>query len=120
MSAVWLEKRDPARNLARFDAITVTPTLFGAWALGRAWGRSGQPGTVREAWFATAELAATAGLQLIRRKERRGSAKPPGPLMGGWGTGTALSTPSRVPLRWLTAGELRPAPFRSRRDSRDS
>jgi predicted DNA-binding WGR domain protein len=30
MSAVRLEKRDPARNRARFYAITVTPTLFGA------------------------------------------------------------------------------------------
>ena len=90
MSAVWLEKRDPARNLARFYAITVTPTLFGEWALVREWGRIGQPGTVREEWFETAELAETAGLKLIRRKERRGYAKPPGRLMGDWGTGTAL------------------------------
>jgi predicted DNA-binding WGR domain protein len=72
MSAVRLEERDPARNRMRFCAVTVTPTLFGPWAVVREWGRIGQPGTVREEWFETAELAEAAGLRLIRRKERRG------------------------------------------------
>ena len=76
MSAVRLERREPARNRMRFYAVAVTPTLFGAWALVREWGRLGQPGTVREDWFATAELAEDAGPRLIRRKERRGYKQP--------------------------------------------
>ena len=72
MSTVWLEKRDPTRDMARFYTATVAPTLFGPWALVREWGRIGQPGTVREEWFATAELAEDAGRRLVQRKERRG------------------------------------------------
>ena len=44
---LYLEKRIPARNQKRFYTITVTPTLFGSWAMVREWGRIGQPGTVR-------------------------------------------------------------------------
>ncbi len=76
MRAVWLERRDPATGMARFYAISVAPTLFGPWALVREWGRIGQPGTVREEWFETAVLAESAGLRLIRRKERRGYKQP--------------------------------------------
>ena len=48
MTPIRLERREPARNRQRFYAILVTPTLFGAWAMVREWGRIGQPGTVRE------------------------------------------------------------------------
>ncbi len=41
MSTVWLEKRAAARGMARFCAVTVTPTLFGSWAIVREWGRRG-------------------------------------------------------------------------------
>ena len=76
MTAVWLETRDPARNRRRLYAITVAPTLLGRWAVVRAWGRIGRPGTVREDGFATAEQAASAGAKLTRRKERRGYRAP--------------------------------------------
>ena len=69
---LYLEKRIPARNQKRFYTITVTPTLFGAWALVREWGRIGQPGTVREMGFETEGEAWAAGEQWRRRKERRG------------------------------------------------
>ena len=48
MPSIYLERREPARNIQRFYAIIITPTLFGAWAMVREWGRIGQPGTVRE------------------------------------------------------------------------
>jgi predicted DNA-binding WGR domain protein len=51
--SIRLERREPARNIQRFYAITVTRTLFGSWAMVREWGRIGQPGTVRETWFET-------------------------------------------------------------------
>jgi len=51
MIPIRLERREPARNIQRFYAITVTRTLFGSWAIVREWGRIGQPGTVREMGF---------------------------------------------------------------------
>jgi predicted DNA-binding WGR domain protein len=47
MTPIRLERREPARNIQRFYAISVTRTLFGSWAMVREWGRIGQPGTVR-------------------------------------------------------------------------
>ena len=61
---IHLERREPARNRQRFYAILVTPTLFGAWAMVREWGRIGQPGTVREAGLASEQAAATASASL--------------------------------------------------------
>ena len=49
----YLEKRIPTLNQQRFYSIHVIPTLFGLWAVVRAWGRIGQPGKVRELWFET-------------------------------------------------------------------
>ncbi len=72
VTSIYLERREPARNRQRFYAILVTPTLFGAWALVREWGRIGHPGTVRETWFATESAAIQAGAALRQRKERRG------------------------------------------------
>ncbi|HPB76557.1 MAG TPA: WGR domain-containing protein [Chromatiaceae bacterium] len=72
MTPVYLERREPTRNRQRFYAILVTPTLFGAWAMVREWGRIGQPGTVREMWFETEGAAVEAGARLCQRKEKRG------------------------------------------------
>ena len=72
MPVLYLEKRIPARNQQRFYTITVTPTLFGSWALVREWGRIGQPGTVRETEFETEGEAWAAGAQVRQRKEKRG------------------------------------------------
>jgi predicted DNA-binding WGR domain protein len=72
MNIARLEKRDPAKNMARSYRIWVTPTLFGSYAVVREWGRIGSPGTVREEWFESEEEAIHARLRLCRRKERRG------------------------------------------------
>ena len=69
MTPIHLEQREPARNRQRFYAILVTPTLFSAWAMVREWGRIGQPGTVREAWFETESAAWAAGAQWRERQE---------------------------------------------------
>ena len=70
--SISLVRREPARNIQRFYAILVTPTLFSAWAMVREWGRIGQPGTVRETWFETEAAAIEAGAKIRRQKERRG------------------------------------------------
>ena len=72
VTSIYLERREPARNIQRFYAITVTRTLFGSWALVREWGRIGQGGTVRETWFETEGAARAAGEQWRERKEKRG------------------------------------------------
>lgn len=72
LNPIHLEWREPARNRQRFYAITVTRTLFDGWALVREWGRIGQPGTVREAWFETEGAARAAGERVRQRKEKRG------------------------------------------------
>jgi predicted DNA-binding WGR domain protein len=72
MTSIYLERREPAHNRQRFYAITVTPTLFGSWAMVREWGRIGQPGTVREMEFATEGEAIEAGMKVRQRKEKRG------------------------------------------------
>lgn len=72
MRAVHLRRIDAARNMARYYALDVQPTLFGEWALVREWGRIGQGGQQRAAVYGT-ESEATAALDRQRRvKERRG------------------------------------------------
>ena len=69
---IHLERREPAYNRLRFYNIAVTPTLFGGWALVRAWGRIGQPGTVRETWFESENAAIEEGERVRQGKEKRG------------------------------------------------
>ena len=76
---IHLERREPARNIQRFYAITVTRTRFGSWAMVREWGRIGHPGTVRETGFATETAAIQAGAAMRQRKERRGYRAVGGP-----------------------------------------
>lgn len=68
----YLEKHDPAKNLARFYRLLVLPNLFGEWTLQREWGRIGQAGKVRNLHFPSQEEAAQAFLKLEATKRRRG------------------------------------------------
>ena len=40
---IVLTRSDPDRNMHRFYALDVTPTLFGNWAMIVEWGRIGSP-----------------------------------------------------------------------------
>ena len=68
MNLAYLERVDPARNILRFYAIRIAPTLFGEWAVVREWGRIGSPGRERQSWFGSAGEAVAAGLQRGGRK----------------------------------------------------
>jgi len=68
----YLEKREPAKNLARFYRLMILPTLFGEWSLQKEWGRIGQAGQVRSLNFLTQEEAARAFLKLEAAKKQRG------------------------------------------------
>jgi predicted DNA-binding WGR domain protein len=72
MSGVYLVRREPARNMARFYRLDVQPTLFGAWTLWREWGRIGSPGRVRAEPYPTAGAAQLALAKVLKAKARRG------------------------------------------------
>ena len=68
----YLEKRQPANNVARFYRMSVMPNLFGEWTLYREWGRIGQGGQVRMDWFDSEDQAVGALIGLETAKRRRG------------------------------------------------
>lgn len=74
MSGVYLTRRDPSRNLARYYRMLIAPTLFGEWALLREWGRIGSGGTVRADPYPNAGAALLAMQALVRAKLKRGYA----------------------------------------------
>lgn len=75
-----LERCDPSRNMARFYALSLAPSLFGDVVLVRRWGRIGSSGRLRLEIFESETEAVTAMLALLRRKRARGYA------VGQWGS----------------------------------
>jgi predicted DNA-binding WGR domain protein len=71
---LYLFRRDPARNMARFYGLDVQPTLFGDMALLRHWGRIGHPGQSRMTTYADAGAAEAARARRAGQKRRRGYA----------------------------------------------
>ena len=72
MPAVYMERSDQARNLARFYNVDIHPTLFGDWAVVCRWGRIGTHGRTRQDWFSSLPEAETAHSRTVKRKLRRG------------------------------------------------
>lgn len=71
-ATTYLERVDPARNMARFYALSAQPNLFGELCLIRRWGRIGTCGRDKiETFPGTAELA-QAWMRIERQKRRRG------------------------------------------------
>lgn len=75
---VYLTRRDPERNMARFYVLALEPTLFGEVALLRTWGRIGTRGQVRIETFDGMAEAYVARAKLERTKLRRGYSERPG------------------------------------------
>lgn len=73
-AAVHLTHVDPTKNMARFYALTIQPTLFGEWSLVREWGRIGQAGQVKATPYPSSTEAENALQRFQRQKERRGYA----------------------------------------------
>ena len=67
-----LRRIDPDRNMARFYAMSLQPTLFGEWALLREWGRIGSTGRMVSGCFATEQEAAVALEKQRAAKLRKG------------------------------------------------
>lgn len=69
---IYLERKDPQRNMARFYTMRLLPTLFGDIALIRSWGRLGTRGKTLIHHLATEAEALSLMHELLCQKERRG------------------------------------------------
>lgn len=69
---IYLTKRDPERNMARFYALDLQPTLFGGWAVVKEWGRIGRAGQGRSALYGEKDQAEAGLARELARRIRRG------------------------------------------------
>lgn len=69
---IYIERKDPARNMARFYALSIEPTLFGEICLVRRWGRIGTHGQTKTRCFASNTEATTQFAEIHQQKTRRG------------------------------------------------
>ena len=69
---LYCQRIDANRNMARYYALSIEPTLFGEIAVVRIWGRIGKSGGTRSVLFQSERDAAAYFLKLARRKRRRG------------------------------------------------
>ncbi|PDS78718.1 WGR domain-containing protein [Rhizobium sp. L43] len=69
---LYVERTDPTKNMARYYAMSIEPTLFGEACLTRRWGRIGAGGQKLVHHFRREEEAVTLFLELLRKKRSRG------------------------------------------------
>lgn len=69
---LYIERRDPARNMARFYVLSIEPTLFGETQLVRRWGRIGTHGRMMQHSFAKEDEAVELFLEVLRVRRNRG------------------------------------------------
>lgn len=69
---LYIERTNAAKNMARFYALAIEPTLFGTPCLTRRWGRIGTVGQALVHHFDREEDAVQMFLELLRRKRARG------------------------------------------------
>ncbi len=68
----YIERTDPNKNMARFYALAIEPTLFGTPCVTRRWGRIGTHGRTKVHHFESEEEAVSLFLALLRRRRARG------------------------------------------------
>jgi len=69
---LYCQRVDASKNMARYYALSIQPTLFGETAVVRAWGRIGSRGSEKSEVFPTEREAASHFLELARKKRRKG------------------------------------------------
>ncbi|AVC46227.1 WGR domain protein (plasmid) [Rhizobium leguminosarum bv. viciae] len=69
---LYIERADPAKNMARYYAIEIGQTLFGEPCLTRRWGRIGRRGQEKHHVFEREEEAVRLFLDLVKQKRARG------------------------------------------------
>ena len=69
---LYIERSNAEKNMARFYAMSIEPTLFGEACLMRRWGRIGTRGQMKVHHFEREEEAVELFLELISQKRARG------------------------------------------------
>jgi predicted DNA-binding WGR domain protein len=69
---LYIERTDAEKNMARFYALSIEPTLFGAPCLTRRWGRIGTRGQTMVHHFERERDAVSFFLALLPAKRARG------------------------------------------------
>lgn len=69
---LYVERKDRARNMARFYSLSIEPNLFGELCLTRRWGRIGAKGQTIIHHFEREQDAVLLFLDLTRQKRARG------------------------------------------------
>lgn len=69
---LYVERTDPSKNIARYYAMSIEPSLFGDACLTRRWGRIGSRGRQMIHHFEREEEAVRLFLDLLRQKRGRG------------------------------------------------
>lgn len=72
MEPFTLTRINPGRNMARFYAVSIEPSLFGDVALVRRWGRIGTHGRQAIELFASATEAEIRQMWIETAKRRKG------------------------------------------------
>ncbi|MBY3165982.1 WGR domain-containing protein [Rhizobium leguminosarum bv. viciae] len=69
---LYVERSDPAKNIARYYAMEIEQTMFGEACLIRRWGRIGKRGQEKRHVFEREEEAVHLFLELLKQKRTRG------------------------------------------------
>jgi predicted DNA-binding WGR domain protein len=73
---LYVERSDPARNMARYYTMSIEKNLFGDICLLRKWGRIGTKGKMMIHHFRQEGEAVRLFLDLLRQKRKRGYGPP--------------------------------------------
>ena len=69
---MMLRRTDPERNMHRFYALGIMPTLFGEWTVISEWGRIGAPGRMHRSTYSDEIAALEILTRRLANKKRRG------------------------------------------------
>ena len=69
---MMLRRTDTERNMHRFYALGIMPTLFGEWMVIAEWGRIGAPGRMQWSTYSNEVAAIEALARRLADKKRRG------------------------------------------------
>lgn len=74
---IYVERREPDLNMARYYAMEIGLNLFGQTCLTRSWGRIGKRGQLKQHAFEQEQEAVGLFLEIVRKKRGRGYCPPP-------------------------------------------
>lgn len=105
---LYAERRDPARNMARYYALEISESLFGEPCLTRRWGRIGATGQSLVHHFEREDDAVRLFLDLLRQKKARGYRPKAISILsiGKSAAGAACASSSPVPSRLERGSKL--------------